>query len=92
MTKKLLLLSALSLGSVLLPASAGTFPLDQGLRGAAGEVMLVREGCGPGRQFSERLGRCVVDTPRAQLRDLRQDVVRCGVGWRWSDRLRRCVR
>jgi hypothetical protein len=92
MMKRLLLISALSVGYALLPTLADALPLDQGLRSTSGEVMLVREACGPGRQYSEALKRCVADTAGARSRDVRQDVGRCGVGLRYDDRLKRCVR
>jgi hypothetical protein len=91
MTKAILLISALSIGYALQTASVGAFSLDRGLRSTSGEVLLVREACGPGRQYSEALRRCTVDTPGARTRDLKQDL-RCGVGLRFNDRLQRCVR
>ena len=83
----------LAFASSLAPtSSARAMPLDQGLRPASGEITLVREACGLGRQYSDALRRCVADTAGAEIRDVRKDVVRCGVGLVWNDRLRRCVR
>ena len=90
----------LALGaSALLVADAGAAPLSTGKLAIenSSDITLVREGCGPGRQYSERLRRCVEDTPRAQMRDTVRDVVRpivprCGPGWRYSERRGRCVR
>jgi hypothetical protein len=89
---------ALTLGaaSALLMADAGAVPLAQGKQSIAGsDITLIREGCGPGRQYSQRLRRCVEDTPRAQMRDAVRDMVRprgCGPGWHYSARFNRCVR
>jgi len=93
MLKTIVLAAAIAAGTALMPAGAGAFPLGQDKSGvaAATDMLLVREGCGPGRQWSERLRRCTRDTPRARARDVIQDV-RCGPGFRYSDRLRRCVR
>jgi hypothetical protein len=78
-----------------MPASVGAMPLAQGKAGIAAQdsVLLVREGCGRGWQWSERRGRCVRDTPRAQMRDvLRETFDRCGPGRHWSNRRQRCIR
>jgi hypothetical protein len=105
MLKTLALTLTLAASAALLPSSAGAMPLDQGLKSAAGdEVTLVREGCGPGRQYSNRLRRCVEDSPRAMIRDItrggdrdrrdvgRGDRDRCGPGRHYSRRFDRCVR
>ena len=102
MLKTLALTLTLAASAALLPSSAGAMPLDQGLKSAAGdEVTLVREGCGPGRQWSNRLRRCVEDSPRAMIRDAvrggdreirRGDRDRCGPGRHYSRRFDRCVR
>jgi hypothetical protein len=93
MLKTLALTIAVGAGCALLAAEARALPLAQGKAGAGAPeaVQLVREGCGPGMQWSERRRRCVADNPRAMLRDLtRHD--RCGRGFHWSDRRGRCVR
>jgi hypothetical protein len=78
-----------------MPAGVGAMPLAQDKAGiAAGDtVLLVREGCGRGMQWSERRRRCVPDSAGAQFRDtVRETFDRCGPGRRWSDRRQRCVR
>jgi len=95
MLKTLALTIAIGAGFALFPADAGALPLAQDKAGvAAGDtVLLVREGCGPGLQWSERRRRCVRDNPRAMIRELtRGDRRRCGRGLHWSDRRGRCVR
>jgi hypothetical protein len=90
MRKTLTLALALGAAAALLAADAGALPMAQAMQTGA-DVTLVREGCGPGRQYSERLRRCVADTPRAAIRD----VVRpreCGPHRHYSARFRRCVR
>lgn len=91
MMKTILLASTLALGSATLPVAAGAWPIDHGLRATSGSVILVREACGPGRQYSEALRSCVADTGASRRRDVRQDVGRCGAGLKWSDRVRACV-
>jgi len=84
---------ALTLGaaSVFLAADAGAVPLAQGKQTIGGsDISLVREGCGPGRQYSKRLRRCVEDTPEARMRDNMRRA--CGPGWHYSARFNRCVR
>ena len=68
-------------------------PLAQDKAGVAASdtVLLVRERCGPGRQWSERRRRCVTDTPRGMMRDMTRRH-HCGRGLHWSDRRGRCVR
>jgi hypothetical protein len=76
-------------------AGADAMPLAQTKDGisTSDTVLLVREGCGPGRQWSERRRRCVEDNPRSQIRDMMRGAERrCGRGLRWSDRRGRCVR
>jgi len=95
MLKTIALMAALGAAAAFIPSGAGALPLAQdkaGLAATEGSVLLVREGCGRGFQWSERMRRCVRDTPRAHMRDRVQDVRRCGLGFHWSDRLRRCVR
>jgi hypothetical protein len=84
---------ALALGAVttLAVADAGALPLAQARQGTSGsDITLVREGCGAGFQFSERLGRCVKDSPRAVIHDLVRP--KCGFGRHYSERFARCVR
>ena len=95
MLKTLALTIAIGAASALLATDAGALPLAQDKAGIAASdtVLLVRERCGPGRQWSERRRRCVADNPRAMIRDLtRGDHRRCGRGLHWSDRRERCVR
>lgn len=95
MLKTLALTIAIGAGSALLAPVAGALPLSQDKAGAAASdtVLLVREGCGPGRQWSNRLRRCVTDSSRAMMRDMtRGERRRCGHGFHWSDRRERCVR
>ena len=95
MLKTLALTIAIGAASALFATDAGALPLAQDKAGIAASdtVLLVRERCGPGRQWSERRRRCVTDTPRAMMRDLtRGDRRRCGRGLHWSDRRGRCVR
>ena len=85
---------ALTLGaaSALLVPDAGAVPLAQGKQTIAGsDITLVREGCGPGRQYSNRLRRCVDDSPRAMQRDAERAKA-CGRGWHYSMRYGRCIR
>jgi hypothetical protein len=93
MLKTLAMTVALGAGAALLAADATALPLSQGKAGVAAHdtVLLVREGCGRGWQWSERRRRCVRDNPRAMMRDLvGRD--RCGRGFHWSERRERCVR
>lgn len=93
MLKSIAFAAAISASSAIMPhaASAQAIAPVQGSIGVGADVLLVREGCGPGMQYSMRFRRCVVDTPRAARRDYRRDVYRCGPGWVWNDRWRRCV-
>jgi hypothetical protein len=92
MLKSIAFAAAIGASAALIPAGAGAQPLAQARAAIdSNEVLLVREGCGPGMQYSMRLRRCVVDTWRAQRRDFRRDVYRCGPGLVWNDRFRRCV-
>lgn len=93
MLKSIALAAAIGASTVLMSAGAGAYPLAQGKAaiGASDEMLLVREGCGPGWQFSNRQRRCVPDSYGAQRRDFRRDTYRCGRGLVWSDRMRRCV-
>lgn len=84
-------IAAIAVIAMSIPSSAGALPFAKAGMAENNTVLLVREGCGPGSQYSTRLRRCVVDTPRARARDVVRDA-RCGVGFRFSDRLRRCVR
>ena len=92
MLKTLAFTLALGAASALLVADAGALPLAQAKQTVAGsDITLVREGCGPGRQYSERQRRCVADSPRAMIRD----AIRardCGPGRHYSARFNRCVR
>jgi hypothetical protein len=95
MLKTLAITAAIGAMAALMPAGAGALPLAQDKAGIATSdtVLLVREGCGRGMQWSERRRRCVPDSTRSQIRDLvggGRD--RCGRGMRWSDRRDRCVR
>jgi hypothetical protein len=99
MLKTLTFALVLGAASALPVTVAGAMPVVPGLQTATDEVTLVREGCGPGRQYSQRLRRCVEDTPRAKARDLTREIRRdlrdlreCGPGRHWSRRLQRCVR
>ena len=91
MLKTLALTLALSAIPALMSTHAGAMPLTKGLQSAASdELVLVREGCGPGMQYSNRQRRCVRDTPNAMMRDaVRSD---CGPGRHYSKRFKRCVR
>jgi hypothetical protein len=93
MLKTLALTIAIGAGSALLATDAGALPLAQDKAGVAASdtVLLVRERCGPGRQWSERRRRCVTDTPRGMMRDMTRRH-HCGRGLHWSDRRGRCVR
>ncbi len=99
MLKTIAFTVALAAATALIPAGASALPLAQGKASVAAEdtVLLVREGCGRGMQWSERRRQCVPDSARAQVRDLmRRDeprrVERCGRGFRWSEGRSRCVR
>jgi hypothetical protein len=92
MMKTFALMLALGAATTLLVGDAAALPLAQVKQtAAASDLTLVREGCGRGFQYSERLGRCVRDTPRAMLRDAIK-VDRCGPGRHYSERFARCVR
>jgi hypothetical protein len=101
MLKTIALTAALGAAAALMPAGAGAMPLAQDKAGIAASdtVLLVREGCGRGMQWSERRRRCVPDSAGAQIRDLMRGGEvrgggreRCGRGLRWSERRGRCVR
>ncbi len=85
------LAAAAAISAVVALSGAEALPLMKGGIAKSDAVLLVREGCGPGFQYSVRLRRCVVSTPGSVVRDIARDV-RCGPGFRFSDRLRRCVR
>lgn len=85
------LVAAIVLGAVITPSGAQALPLINSGTLKSDAVLLVREGCGLGFQYSVRLRRCVASTPGSVVRDIARDV-RCGPGFRFSDRLRRCVR
>ena len=88
MLKTIALTAALALSAV---AGATAMPFAQDKTAAASDLVIqVREGCGPGMQWSERRKRCVRDSVRAKIRDAVQDS-RCGRGRVWSDRRGRCV-
>ena len=93
MLKTLALTIAIGAASALFATDAGALPLAQDKAGVAASdtVLLVRERCGPGRQWSERRRRCVTDTPRGMMRDMTRRH-HCGRGLHWSDRRGRCVR
>jgi hypothetical protein len=98
MLKILAFTVALGAGGALLVADAGALPLAQGKQtvGSSSDITLVREGCGPGRQYSNRLRRCVEDSPGAMIRDAIRDSRdgrdRCGPGRHYSMRFQRCIR
>jgi hypothetical protein len=94
MLKTLALTIALAASPALVSVQASAMPLDKGLQAATtDDVIVVREGCGPGMQYSNRMRRCVRDTPRAAIRDaIRRDMRDCGIGRHYSPRLGRCVR
>jgi hypothetical protein len=94
MLKTLALTLALGALPALLATDAGAMPLAKGLQSTASdEIILVREGCGPGMQYSNRQRRCVRDTPGAMIRDTLRDATdRCGPGRHYSRRFNRCVR
>ena len=94
MLKTIAFTVALGAAAALLPAGAGAMPLAQDKAGVADSdtVLLVREGCGRGMQWSERRRRCVPDSMRAQIRDAVKDTRRCGPGFHYSERRGRCVR
>ena len=91
MLKTLAFTLALGAASALLVVDASALPLAQAKQAVAGsDITLVREGCGPGRQYSNRLRRCVEDTPEARMRDNMRRA--CGPGWHYSARFNRCIR
>lgn len=95
MLKTIALTAALGALAALMPAGAGALPLAQDKAGIAASdtVLLVREGCGRGMQWSERRRRCVPDSAGAQVRDMVRGVTdRCGPGRHYSERRGRCVR
>ena len=95
MLKTITFIMTIGIMATYMPTGAGAVPLAQNKDAIAASdtVLLIREGCGPGRQWSERRRRCVEDSPRSQVRDMmRGSERRCGRGLRWSDRRGRCVR
>ena len=95
MLKTIALTAALGALAALMPAGTGALPLAQDKAGIAASdtVLLVREGCGRGMQWSERRRRCVADSAGAQVRDMVRGVTdRCGPGRHYSARRGRCVR
>jgi hypothetical protein len=104
MLKTVAFAAVLGIMAALIPGGAGALPLAQDKAGIASEdtVLLVREGCGRGMQWSDRRRQCVPDSANAQIRDMMRggdvrgrDVRRgdrCGRGMRWSERRGYCVR
>jgi hypothetical protein len=101
MLKTIAFAAAMGTVTALMPAGAGAMPLAQDKAGIATSdtMLLVREGCGRGMQWSNRERRCVPDSTGAQIRDMmrggddrRGARERCGPGRRWSERRERCVR
>jgi hypothetical protein len=94
MLKTIAFAVAIGAAAALMPAGASAMPLAQDKAGIAGSdtVLLVREGCGRGMQWSERRRRCVPDSMRSQIRDAVRETGRCGIGFHWSERRGRCVR
>ena len=91
MLKTIAFALALGAATTLAVADASALPLAQAKQATSGsDITLVREGCGRGFQFSERLGRCVKDSPRAVIHDLVRP--KCGFGRHYSERFARCVR
>ena len=91
MLKTIAFALALGAATTLPVADAGALPLAQAKQTTGGsDLTLVREGCGRGFQFSERIGRCVKDSPRAVIHDLVRP--KCGFGRHYSERFARCVR
>jgi hypothetical protein len=89
MLKTLTFAVAMATFSTLLAADAGAMPLAQTKQAAAqNDLVLVREGCGPGRRWSERRHRCVGEGPIGRI--IRREV--CGPFHHWSVRRHRCVR
>ena len=100
MLKTIAFAAVLGIMAALIPGGAGALPLAQDKAGIASQdsVLLVREGCGRGMQWSERRRQCVPDSANAQIRDMmrggevRGGRDRCGRGMRWSERRGYCVR
>ena len=94
MLKTIAFAAAIGAAAALIPASAGAMPLaqDKAGIGSSDTVLLIREGCGPGMQYSERRRRCVPDSMRAQIKDAVRETGRCGFGFHYSERRGRCVR
>jgi hypothetical protein len=85
------LLAVIAMIAAVNPMDAQALPFAKSGIAQNETVVLVREGCGLGYQYSARLRRCVASTPGSVVRDVVRDI-RCGPGFRFSDRLRRCVR
>ncbi len=78
--------------SALVAADAGALTLAPVKPTVQNDVTQVADGCGRGRRYSRRLGRCVViGAPLVVPPVVVPPVVGCGPGRRWSPRLRRCV-
>ena len=94
MLKTIAFAVAIAATAALIPAGAGAMPIAQDKASivSSDTVLLVREGCGRGMQWSERRRRCVPDSMRAQIRDTVRETGRCGIGFHWSERRGRCVR
>jgi hypothetical protein len=79
----LVLTAAVGALGALVAFDAGAMPFAPAADGlAAGDTMLVRDGCGRGLRWSERRQRCVPDEDRVRV---------CPRGFRWSERRERCV-
>ena len=93
---------ALAMGLLLAPVGAQAFPGNGQLGRAPDGITLVREGCGPGWQWSNRRQMCVPDSPGAQYRDAMRQQYQyipppppprpvCPPYYRWSYRYQQCV-
>lgn len=87
----LALLLTLGAGSALTATSASAMPLGAARAPVvAGDLLLVRDGCGRGMRWSNRRERCVEDDSHSR-RDSRGSREECPRGWRYSERFERCV-
>jgi hypothetical protein len=90
MLKTLTFALALGTFTTLLAVDAGALPLAQAAQAAtSSDVVLVREGCGPGRRWSERRHHCVANGPVGRI--IRDAARPCGPRHHWSVRRGRCV-
>jgi hypothetical protein len=90
MLKTLAFTAAITVSSALLATGASAVPLAQDkLVTAQGDIVLVRDGCGPGRRYSRSARRCVGAGPVGRVI---RDAIRCGPGRHYSRRWNRCVR